>query len=75
MYIPESKKRPGQFPPWADLLINQLLLFPTGEHDDLVDTMSQALIYLRDARMLTIDDGKYKDEYVRPVERSNPYAA
>jgi hypothetical protein len=52
-----------------------LLLFPNGEHDDLVDTMSQALIYLRDARMLTIDDGKYKDEYVRPVERSNPYAA
>ena len=75
VYIPESKKRPGQFPPWADLLINQLLLFPNGEHDDLVDTMSQALIYLRDARMLTIDDGKYKDEYVRPVERSNPYAA
>jgi predicted phage terminase large subunit-like protein len=75
VYIPESKKRPGQFPPWADLLISQLLLFPNGEHDDLVDTMSQALIYLRDARMLTIDDGKYKDEYVRPIERSNPYAA
>lgn len=75
VYIPESKKRPGSFPTWTDQLINQLMIFPNGEHDDLVDTMTQALIYLRDSGMLTLDQGKYIEEYRPPKEYSNPYAA
>lgn len=75
VYIPESKKRPGDFPAWTDMLINQTLMFPNGEHDDLVDTMTQALIYLRDSNLLTLDKEKYVDEYVPPREKINPYAA
>ena len=75
VYIPESKKRRGDFPAWADQLVNQLMLFPNGEHDDLVDTMSQALIFLRDSGLLSLDDAKWIREYEPPKERSNPYAA
>ena len=37
---------------WADMVINQLAVFPKGKHDDLVDTTSMALRYLRDTGML-----------------------
>lgn len=33
---------------WADTVINQCAIFPRGSHDDLVDSTSQALRYLRD---------------------------
>lgn len=75
VYIPESKKRPNSFPSWADQLIHQLMLFPNGEHDDLVDTMSQALIFLRDSGLLSLDEAKWVREYEPPRERVNPYAA
>lgn len=34
---------------WADMVIHQCAIFPRGAHDDLVDSTSQALRYLRDA--------------------------
>lgn len=33
---------------FADMVINQCAIFPKGSHDDLVDSTSQALRYLRD---------------------------
>jgi predicted phage terminase large subunit-like protein len=33
---------------WADMVIKQCALFPRGSEDDLVDTTTQALRYLRD---------------------------
>jgi len=33
---------------WADKVIRQCSVFPKGSHDDLVDSMSQAIRYLRD---------------------------
>ena len=75
VYIPESKKRPNSFPAWADQLVHQLMVFPNGEHDDLVDTMSQALIFQRDSGMLSVDKDKWVEEYAPPKERTNPYAA
>jgi predicted phage terminase large subunit-like protein len=32
---------------WSEMVIRQVASFPRGKHDDLVDTVSQALIYLR----------------------------
>jgi hypothetical protein len=55
--------------------MSQLLVFPNGEHDDLVDTLTQAMIYFRDSGMLTMDEGKFVEDYVPPKERINPYAA
>lgn len=37
---------------WADMVINQAAQFPRAKHDDLVDTISMALRYLRDTGML-----------------------
>jgi predicted phage terminase large subunit-like protein len=75
VYLPESKKNPGRAPSWTDAMMHELMIFPNGEHDDMVDSMTQALIYLRDTRMLNIDGGQSEDSYVPPKERSNPYAA
>lgn len=40
IYAPDKK--------WADMVINQCAIFPKGANDDLVDSTSQALRYLRD---------------------------
>lgn len=37
---------------WADMVITQCAVFPKGKHDDLVDTVSQAMRYLRTTGML-----------------------
>jgi predicted phage terminase large subunit-like protein len=37
---------------WSDVVINQVAQFPRGKHDDLVDTTSMALKYLRETGML-----------------------
>ena len=37
---------------WAETVITQVGQFPKGKHDDLVDTVSQALRHLRDIGML-----------------------
>jgi predicted phage terminase large subunit-like protein len=38
---------------WADMVITQVGQFPKGKHDDLVDTVSQALRHLRELGLLT----------------------
>ena len=43
---------------WADMVITQVAGFPHGKHDDLVDTCSQAVRYLRDRGLI-----------IRPPER------
>lgn len=37
---------------WSQMVINQLAVFPKGRHDDLVDTTSMALRYLRETGLL-----------------------
>lgn len=37
---------------WADIVLNQCANFPKGKHDDLVDTVTQALRYLRTTGLL-----------------------
>lgn len=48
--------------PWADMVINQVAVFPKSAHDDLVDTTSMALRYLRDSGILTRRDEQAVDE-------------
>lgn len=33
---------------WADMVIDQVSVFPRGSHDDLVDCISMGIRYLRD---------------------------
>lgn len=54
IWVLESRKEPGKPVKWARPFIEQLEQFPNGEHDDYVDTFTQAIIYLRDADQLEL---------------------
>jgi len=81
VWIPESSQRPGYVRDWAEPLVSQICAFPNTTNDDLVDTTTQALRFLRDAAWLEVDpppqDDWDEDDYAdtgRP-KRENPYAA
>ena len=78
IYIPESQKNPGQFVTWARPFVEQCEKFPNAEHDDLVDTFTQAVIYLRDAQFFELEyaepDILEEDDYhAKKLHRVNPY--
>lgn len=79
IWIPESRKNPGQFVSWAQPFIKQLTKFPVAEHDDYVDTFTQAIIYLKDDGWFELpraeDDEAEEVDYVSKKRKGNPYAA
>jgi predicted phage terminase large subunit-like protein len=76
LWIPESKKNPGQFIDWAKPVIKQLAKFPVGAHDEYVDTFSQVIIFLKNDRWFDLPQAKeIEPEYARDTsEKVNPYA-
>jgi predicted phage terminase large subunit-like protein len=46
---------------WAEELVEEVASFPSGEHDDLVDSMSQALLRFRRGGFIQLDSD-YEDE-------------
>lgn len=82
LYIPESGKEPGEFVTWARPFVAQLSKFPNAEHDDMVDTFTQCIIYLRDMGKFELDyapeDPVEEIDYHskrRSTYRENPYDA
>ena len=74
LWIPESGKNPGQPVSWASPFIKQLSKFPVAEHDDYVDTWSQAIIYLRDEGWFELPKAKEIDEPKQKQKQLvNPY--
>ena len=75
IFVPESKHTKGKPTDWADMVIDQVCSFPLVEHDDIVDTFSQALQYLKDQGWLVIDPPEEEDDDYVPERRAgNPYA-
>lgn len=75
IYVPESSKVPGSPVNWSNELISQLCAFPLVEHDDYVDSTTQALQLLRDQMWLTVDINDEPDEVeYNTSKRSNPYS-
>jgi len=80
MYLPESAETPGQPRTWIQPFVSEVCSFPLGRHDDYVDALSQALRYLRDSGMITLDyhpdtSSQYvDDDNPRPNRSVNPYA-
>lgn len=76
LWVPESKKNPGQFVSWAQPLILQMQKFPVAEHDDLVDTFSQAIIHLKTAGLLALPCANREEPLRRRPDlvKENPYA-
>lgn len=76
LWVPESKKNPGFPVSWASGFLRQLGKFPVAEHDDYVDTFTQAIIYLKNDGWFELPRARDPDD--RPPnrkERVNPYAA
>jgi predicted phage terminase large subunit-like protein len=76
LWIPESGKNRGLMVSWADSFIKQMSKFPVAEHDDYVDTFSQAIIYFKNDGWFDLPQAKDNDD-VRPKSepKINPYAA
>ena len=79
VWIPESKKIPGEFTTWAEDFVRETCGFPNSAHDDYVDTFSQALALFRDQQWTAI--GPYVEEeidtdvdYSEKRRTTNPYA-
>ena len=53
---------------WADELVEEVASFPSGEHDDLVDSMSQALLRYRKGGFIRLHTDE-EDEPVYPRKR------
>ena len=75
IWVPESKKNPGHAVSWALPFLKQVEKFPLAEHDDYVDTLTQAIIYLRNEGWFDLPRARDRDEPRPKKERVNPYAA
>lgn len=55
---------------WAEEVIEEFASFPTGDHDDLVDSSTQALIRYRQGGFVPLGSDEEEEEapYRRPVE-------
>jgi len=75
IWVPESGKNPGHPVSWASAFMKQLTKFPVAEHDDYVDTFTQAIIYLKNDGWFELPRAKDPDEpKPQKRERVNPYA-
>lgn len=76
VWLLESSKKPGQPVTWAEEMISQLCAFPLVEHDDYVDSTTQALRLLRDQHWLRVDleEEITEYDYTQDRRKANPYA-
>ena len=75
LWIPESAKNRGHFVSWAQKFLKQLERFPVAEHDDYVDTFTQAIIYFKNSGFFELPVAKDYDEPPPKIkQRVNPYA-
>jgi predicted phage terminase large subunit-like protein len=60
---------------WAEEVIDEVASFPAGEHDDYVDTFTQAIIFLKNDGWFELPQARDHDEPRQyKKERINPYA-
>jgi len=79
LYVLESKKEAGKPIMWARPFLKQLEEFPKGEHDDYVDTFTQAVILFKNDGLLALpeiprDPPPLKDYHKARKRGENPYA-
>jgi predicted phage terminase large subunit-like protein len=59
---------------WAELVITEMSMFPAGRFDDLTDSASQGLKYLRDVGMAQTDEEVREAEIGTVMHRPRPRA-
>ncbi len=73
VYFPESDRFKGKFMSWAEEVLDNLLGFPNMEHDDLVDSTTQAVRLLRDQSWLKVSSDPDDEPIEENKPRVNPY--
>jgi predicted phage terminase large subunit-like protein len=58
---------------WAREVIEELASFPVGEHDDFVDTVSQALLRYRQGGFISLDSDEKDDDLLYKYRRKAAY--
>lgn len=75
LWVPESSKDEGEPVTWVRWLMDEMRRFPHDAHDDGVDAVTQAMIYLHDAGWLNIDIREEVNEVDYSRKRNvNPYS-
>lgn len=73
VYFPESDRFKGKFMSWAEEVLESLLGFPNMDHDDLVDSTTQAVRLLRDQSWLKVSSDPEDEPIEENKPRINPY--
>jgi predicted phage terminase large subunit-like protein len=58
---------------WARDVIEEVASFPVGEHDDFVDTCTQALLRYRQGGFISLDSDEKDDDYLYKHRRKAAY--
>ena len=59
---------------WAEELVDEIGAFPSGEHDDLVDSMTQALLRFRRGGFIQLDsDEPDEPKYFKSYRKAGYY--
>lgn len=78
VWLPESELHKGYVKDWVEGFLSQICAFPDSQHDDYVDSATQAMRWLKDMQWLDIDpEPRYDDDddyYDAQPVRVNPYA-
>ena len=78
VWLPESEVHRGYVKDWVEGFLSQICAFPDSQHDDYVDSATQAMRWLKDMGWLNIDpEPRYDDDedyYDTQPARVNPYA-
>ena len=57
---------------WAEEVIEEFAAFPTGDHDDLVDSSTQALLRFRQGGFINLDSDEPWDDFL-PMRKADYY--
>ena len=57
---------------WAEAVIEEFAAFPVGDHDDLVDSSTQALLRFRQGGFISIESDEPMDEFF-PARKADYY--
>lgn len=59
---------------WSDMVIQEMAVFPAGKYDDLTDSATQAVKFLRDTGMAPTDEEVLHEEQERVTHHGRPKA-
>lgn len=76
-FVLESKHRRGKPVSWVVFMLERLEKFPNDEYDDIVDTFTQACIFMKNNRVLDLAFVPPEEEEDRDYSKRkvNPYAS